>query len=392
MERIHPSARPGIARDLLLARRAIATGTTAAHARDRAKYWKHWEDYVNTCKINPFLHSVPPLERDIILSGFAARIRAGSYGRARPIKVSSVQDGLSAVTKTLELAAQCSPIHRFGTDKYTTTFARLIEGWRREDPPVVPQLAVPVSVPNYLYTLGHASKNPKLRAVGNLSLIAFYYLLRIGEYTKPKFVYQNGLKVRASRTVQFTIGNIGFFKGGKIVSRSSSLDTLQSCDAATLKITNQKNGQMGDVIHHEAVKGSHLCPIQALAHQVHQILSNGGTSESYICTYFDETSEEHTVSNSDIVQAVRAATNALDLKQQAIDPALVGSHSLQAGGAMAMKLHGASDTTIQKYGRWRSTTFLMYIHTQIAHLAAGVSTLMSKDLPFTNIAAIEAGG
>ena len=144
---------------------------------------------------------------------------------------------------------------------------------------------------------------------------------------------------------------------------------------------------MGDVIHHEAVN-SDACPIKALARQVHHVLSNGGTTDTLLCTYFDG-SNEHTIQNKDIVSAVWSATKALKLHEHAIDPELVGSHSLRAGGAMALKLHGLDDTTIQKYGRWRSATFLMYIHTQIGHLASGVSTLMSRELPFMNIAAIE---
>ena len=57
---------------------------------------------------------------------------------------------------------------------------------------------------------------------------------------------------------------------------------------------------------------------------------------------------------------------------------------------MALKLHGKSDTAIQKVGRWSSETFLQYIHNQIAHLSADLLECMSASLPFTNIAAIEA--
>lgn len=57
---------------------------------------------------------------------------------------------------------------------------------------------------------------------------------------------------------------------------------------------------------------------------------------------------------------------------------------------MALKLHGFSEETIKKMGRWTSMTFLMYIHNQIAHLAKDASKKMSMPLPYINIAAIEA--
>jgi hypothetical protein len=265
----------------------------------------------------------------------------------------------------------------------------MIEGFRRDDPPAIPQLAVPVTVPNLCFEAGLRKGGPKAEAIGSLTLIAFYYLLRVGEYTQPQFMYKKGKKIRATRTKQFTVGNVGFFKNGKIVPRTSSLETLLTCDSATLKITNQKNGRMGETIHQEAVKNSKNNPVAALAYRVHHILSNGGTPDTLLCTYFTDSNAE-TIKASDIVAAVRKATAILQLHKHAIDPDLVGAHSLRAGGAMALRIHGYDDTTIMKMGRWTSTTFLEYIHTQIAHLSKGVSSKMSTEVPFTNIAAIEA--
>jgi hypothetical protein len=36
----------------------------------------------------------------------------------------------------------------------------------------------------------------------------------------------------------------------------------------------------------------------------------------------------------------------------------ISSHSLRAGGAMALKLSGSSDSTIMRVGRWTSLTYL----------------------------------
>ena len=66
------------------------------------------------------------------------------------------------------------------------------------------------------------------------------------------------------------------------------------------------------------------------------------------------------------------------LCKQGITPNDVYSHSLRAGGAMALKLNGISDTTIKKAGRWTSMAFLQYIHNQIGHLSAGLSQAMKK--------------
>ena len=189
------------------------------------------------------------------------------------------------------------------------------------------------------------------------------------------------------RTKQFSVGNVGFFKDGKVLSRTSPLSVLLTADAATLKISNQKNGRMGQTIHQRAID-TDVCPIKALAHRVHHILSNGGTTDSLICAVHMNNKIKH-VTSKHIIEMLRLAAKSLELDKQAIDPDLIGAHSLRSGGAMALKLHGYDDTTIRKMGRWTSDTFLQYIHNQIAHLSEDISKKMSMALPFLNIAAIE---
>ena len=263
----------------------------------------------------------------------------------------------------------------------------MVEGYRRLDPPSVPQLAVPVTLAKNAYKAGLLSKNQATTHTGCLVIVAFYFLLRVGEYTKPRTVLKNGVRVPATRTKQFVVGNVGFFKNGKVIPRRSSLKKLLSADIAVLKITNQKNGRMGQTITQHAT-GNAMCPSQSLARLVHHILSNGGTDNILLCAYFAN-DKWHTVESKAVVDMVRTTAKAMRLDKTGIDPDLIGAHSLRAGGAMALKMHGYSDTTIMKMGRWTSLTFLQYIHNQIAHLAKDISKKMSIELPFVNIAATE---
>jgi hypothetical protein len=52
---------------------------------------------------------------------------------------------------------------------------------------------------------------------------------------------------------------------------------------------------------------------------------------------------------------------------------------------MAMKLSGATADTIMKVGRWTSSTFLVYIHSQIAALMAGLAQRMVHPVYFHNV-------
>ena len=392
MDSIPLAPKINFTRDLIAAGEAIEFGVVAQTARSREKYWGAWVRYANAIEVDPLLAKTDPLIRDMALTAYAARVRRGHYGRRNQIRVSGVSEALSSISKTIELAGYRSPVYR-APNRYNLAIERAVEGWRREDPPAVPQLAVPVTVPTHLaetaYSNSLDTSSHFEKAVADLALIAFYYLLRVGEYTKPRFVTRQGKKIRATRTQQFQVKDVGFFKNGHILPRRSSLDNLLTADQCTLKITNQKNGRMGETITHETVATIQNGPVHAAARRINHILSNGGSEENLLSDYITEDGIWDTVTALDMLKAIRQSAKSLNLHLNGIDPDLVGVHSLRAGGAMALKLQGVSDTTIQKQGRWRSTTFLQYIHNQIAHLTKNLSTKMSTKLTFTNIASIE---
>ena len=133
--------------------------------------------------------------------------------------------------------------------------------------------------------------------------------------------------------------------------------------------------------------GRKMCPVHDLARIVYDILTAGGEESILLCAVA-KNGEWTPVEIFYIIAAVPANAKILKLDLQAIDPDLVGAHSLRVGGATALKLHGYDDTAIMKMGRWKSLTFLQYIHNQIAHLSKDMSQKMSTPLPFVNVAAI----
>ena len=334
----------------MFAWRTIANGVTHQTATTRQKYWMHWCTYCAECKTNPFLQDETPINQSIILTGYAARVRTGAYGYQNEVTVQTVSTALAAVTASIELGGQRSPaLQSEGT--YIAPIKQQLEGFRRDDPPAIPQLAVPSSLIRHIYETYATSSNAIVAATADLIIIAFYYLLRVGEYTKPRTVTINGQIKRATRTKQFCVGDVGFFKHTKVLPRRSSSKVLPTADSATLKISNQKNGKMGQTVHQESTGKTGA--VAALARRVHHILSNKGSERNLICDVFDN-GKWSSVTSSNIVKMVRQSAADLNLHEKGIDPDLIGSHSLRAGGAMALKLHNYADTTIQKLGRWSS--------------------------------------
>ena len=91
------------------------------------------------------------------------------------------------------------------------------------------------------------------------------------------------------------------------------------------------------------------------------------------------------VSDRDIGIAVRWGATSDSLLTRGYTINCISLHSLHAGSAMAMKLSGASDSTIMRVWRWTSLTYLAYIHSQIGALTAGVAWRMSTAFTFQNV-------
>ena len=238
---------------------------------------------------------------------------------------------------------------------------------------------MPVTVPEHLLLSLTQQSDPKQVAIADLTNIAFYYLLRVGEYTKPRNT--------KTLTIPFRVMDITFRNSsGQLIPNHSPLEILLQATEATIQIPDQKNGEKGQCIHNECT-GTILSPVKSLARRVHHILSNGATPDTPIYNYRHFLYQSwRQIKADDITKALKHAAAATGLYVLGYTQDDVSSHSLRAGGAMAMHLNGVKTTTIRKMGRWKSDTFLMYIHEQISAFAAGVSLKMSNAIPFRHIA------
>jgi hypothetical protein len=195
------------------------------------------------------------------------------------------------------IALECerNPTKIIGSDKLIPRLQQMLDGWRKIDPPTLKTLPVEADVPEYLATLGAQPSASRLdQAIGDLTLIAFYYLLRIGEYTcKAK---RNGSK----QTVQFKMEDVTFFKRNKLgelrcVSRTAPDEIILSADGATLKLDNQKNGWKGVCIFHHANSQQYLCPVHALARRYLHLRHHNATPRDTISLYWNTPTDVHSV-------------------------------------------------------------------------------------------------
>jgi hypothetical protein len=79
----------------------------------------------------------------------------------------------------------------------------MLDGYSKADPPTRKMLPVEADVPELLVEMGYGKEGTiHTKAIGDLALIAFYYLLRIGEYTVK------GKRNNTKQMVQFKLEDV----------------------------------------------------------------------------------------------------------------------------------------------------------------------------------------
>ena len=321
---------------------------------------------------------------------FAVTIRQGLYGRGAQVQCSTVTSAITAVGQTIAMATGVNPTKVTGSERFLLQLQIQLAGYTKEDPPTKKKLPVEADVPELLIDMAYTNKGDTFaQATADLALIAFYYLLRIGEYT-IKSTAEIG-KWNKKQTIQFKLEDVTFFskdRKGRIrqLPRNASTRDVMTADSATLKLDNQKNGWKAACIHQE-VNGEHIkCPVRALARRVLHLRRHKASGKTFLCKVYDKAGERY-VCAGDVSASLKVAANILQYPlTRGIPISSVDTHSLRSGGANTLALSGYTDTQIQKMGRWKGKTFKEYIREDLACYSVGMSTSMKRNFKFVNIA------
>jgi hypothetical protein len=223
-------------------------------------------------------------------TGFAACTRTGFYGYGRQVQSSTVTGAITAIGQMIALACNENPTKVIGSKKNLPALQIMLDGYTKADPPTQKKLPVEADVPKLLVKMGYGKLGSvHAQAVGDLSLIAFYYLLPIGKYT---FKHQrNRAKHAKKQTIQFKLEDVTFFKMDKnrilrCLQRNAPYSLIMTAASKTLKLDNQKNGWKGVCIHQEANGEAFNCPVKALARRVIHICENEGDHKALLSAFY----------------------------------------------------------------------------------------------------------
>ena len=219
-----------------------------------------------------------------------------------------------------------------------------------------------------------ADPSPHTKMIGALAVVAFFFLLRVAEYTPSN---------RTTRTVPLRKQDIKLWSNGSRLSNDADWVELSSADAVTITLENQKNGDKGSVLHHTASGDDIMCPVRAMTWILYAIRHADPTTP--IGTFCHASGAIGRVTAKDMRLTLKQAATRDNLPARGFSIDRIGNHSLRSGGAVALKLAGYDSDIIKKLGRWSSNTYLLYIQSQIANLTTGIATQMGRRLTFYNV-------
>jgi hypothetical protein len=229
---------------------------------------------------------------------------------------------------------------------------RMIASFKKEDPPPARVKPIPVQVLRRVMVVAHATATPGNLAIADMICIAFFFLLRPGEYT----ISRGESTPFRNCDVQFRLGN------RRLHPVTATAGEIRSATFVTLTFTTQKNGVRGEVIGLGRSGHPHLCPIISLGNRILHARDHGALPTAPLASYYS-TGQWHHVVPSDVTTALQQAVIFLGptLGFLASD---VSARSLRSSGAMALLGAKVDTDMIRLVGRWRSDEMLRYLHVQ----------------------------
>jgi hypothetical protein len=157
--------------------------------------------------VDPYCQHTPFQTRVCCLTGFATRTLTGYYGHGRQVQSSTVTGAITAIGA---FACNDNPTKVIGSETFLLAILVMIDGYTKADQPTKKMLPVEADVLELMVKMDYGKEwSIKAQAVGDLALIAFYYLLRIEEYTVK------GKWNESKQTVWFKLEDVSFFKKNK---------------------------------------------------------------------------------------------------------------------------------------------------------------------------------
>ena len=250
---------------------------------------------------------------------------------------------------------------------------RMLKAYSKQDSPPNRVKPVPIPVIRRIIAVAIASNDNMNMAIADMICIAFFFLLRPGEYA-----------VSTSESTPFEFKDVQLFRGQLRLSLDTATPAeILSSTFASLTFDKQKNAVRGEVVGHAPSGAPDLCPVQAIGRRILHLREHNAPPYTPLSHAYTAEGIKQ-IKPADITSAIRLAVTYLGPSLGFL-PSDVSARCLRAAGANALLCGGVDTDVIRLLGRWRSDEMLRYLHTQAGPVLRDFSKKMLAGGSFTLI-------
>ena len=198
-----------------------------------------------------------------ILNTFARQYRAESLApRRRQVQSHTFEDAAGLIGQVL--VSMEAPDPRL-TSQCELDIRIWFQDWCciKQDPPPNRVKPIPLQVPSHISSISTALGDPILMVECNIIIIAYFFLLRAGEYTESK-----------SEIISLRLEDNTFSWSRSVFLSTATASDIQAANFVTIPFTTQKNGVRGENIGHKTSSDPLLWNKAALLLRVVHLISN----------------------------------------------------------------------------------------------------------------------
>ena len=175
-----PSLRDALRRDVCLVAKTVQAGVVPSRAAKATKNWRHWETFCTQHHQDPWLGDLQdPVP---LIQIYAQRLRDGRASTSgRPLQSKTVDDILCQVLQAFTLVGASDPgLDRTGHLDFR--LQRQLRAWKKTDPPSARVHPITIPFLYHAYEQAKITNTPSAHATADMLCLAFYFLMRPGEY------------------------------------------------------------------------------------------------------------------------------------------------------------------------------------------------------------------
>ena len=295
----------------------------------------------------------PTIESKVpLLQVFAQRLRTGALApNGNPIRARTVEDYVRHVGQAFLNVGAEDPRNN-SSQQVDFRLKRMFSGWKKADPPPNRVKPIPIQVLRNIMFVAANSNHPVLERTADMIVLAFFFLLRPGEYTASP-----------SDTTPFDYQSVQLFLGETRLNIVASTDNQLRCATfISLTFSNQKNGVQNEVVGLGLSGDQLLCPVKTMVRIVLALRRTNATPTTLLSSVFHNNRWKPitpTMITFTIKKAVRFLGPTIGFLEKD-----VSARCLRAAGANALLNAKVDPSIISLIGRWRSDEMLRYLSVQ----------------------------